>query len=193
MRAGRHPPDRPRTRLTAHRAEPFVRHDPITTATRARRARQAAVVTSASSVLSIETEHITTIRTLGPATATADHSPVHPGLLIGEVRAGAPSWVVAAATLAGQRCSSQPAKASRTVDRRFNRRAYDAAKVIAAFGACLRDELDRDAVAADLFRAIDQAVQPTTKSFWLRSSPVGGTPSGPLQRWKSTTRGPPSP
>jgi len=54
------------------------------------------------------------------------------------------------------------------VDRRFNRRRYDAVRTVAAFAARLREQVDLDALESELLAVVDQTVQPTRASLWLR-------------------------
>jgi hypothetical protein len=99
----------------------------------------------------------------------------------GGIGATPPSWAVAGATLAVA-AAFQPARrrVQHAVDRRFDRRRYDAARTIAAFSDRLRQQVDLDTLTGELLAVVDQTVQPTHASLWLR--PSQGAAGGAARR-----------
>jgi len=108
---------------------------------------------------------------------------------LGQLLGRSSSLVVAGATLAVA-AAFQPARRriQQVVDRRFNRRRYDAAQTIQAFSARLRQQVDLDTLTGELLAVVDQTMQPTQASLWLRPSHATTVRRGtgpPHRRWAS--------
>jgi len=72
------------------------------------------------------------------------------------------------------------------IDRRFYRRKYDAAKIVAAFSTTLRQEVDLDQLREQLQAVVQETMQPASLTLWIRpvkqQATGGGTRGEPLSR-----------
>jgi hypothetical protein len=67
----------------------------------------------------------------------------------------------------------------RSIDRRFYRRKYDAAKIVAAFSFTLRNEVDLDTLREHLIAVVQETMQPSFVSLWVRQPTFQGGKSPP--------------
>src|SRR6266700_2781162 len=74
----------------------------------------------------------------------------------------------------------------RLIDRRFYRSKYDAAKIIAAYSATLRQEVDLDQLQNHLLAVVQETMQSAHVSLWLRKSEQDGKQRAP---WRATPSG----
>jgi hypothetical protein len=93
-------------------------------------------------------------------------------LVVGQVLnpAGGDSPLVIAASTLAVAALFQPVRrrVQASVDRRFNRRRFDATRTIEAFSARLRDHIELDTLSTELLAVVDQTMEPTRASLWLR-------------------------
>ncbi|HKF39242.1 MAG TPA: hypothetical protein VKB35_20265 [Ktedonobacteraceae bacterium] len=80
-------------------------------------------------------------------------------------------WSLSPRPLPSPPCSNPCARIQHFIDRRFYRRKYDAAKIIAAFSTTLRAETDLDRLCEQLLAVVEQTMQPTHVSLWIRQPP----------------------
>jgi hypothetical protein len=75
----------------------------------------------------------------------------------------------------------QPLRQSiqRSIDRRFYRSKYDATKVVAAFSATLRQEVDLEQLREQLLAVVQETMQPEHVSLWLRPPENNGIRAAP--------------
>jgi predicted permease len=109
-------------------------------------------------------------RTLAYAIVTGLLVGVYAGLVLlaTEVLKFHSTVAVAAATLvAAALFNPVRRRVQHAVDRRFNRARYDAERMVTAFAGRLQDEVDPDAVRADLVGVVHAALEPTHVSVWL--------------------------
>jgi hypothetical protein len=90
---------------------------------------------------------------------------------LGQLAGRRSNLLVAGATLAvAAAFQSARRRIQALVDRRFNRRRYDAAATIEEFSVRLRQQVDLDSLRSELLSVVDQTMQPTGVSLWLRPS-----------------------
>jgi hypothetical protein len=72
--------------------------------------------------------------------------------------------------------SSSPCRRIQNIiDKRFYRRKFDATRTLAAFSFTLRNEVDLEQLKEQLLTVVQETMQPTSVSLWLRPPPAHHT------------------
>jgi len=68
-------------------------------------------------------------------------------------------------------------RSCRKSQRVFDRRKYDATRTLATFSATLRNEVDLHQLSEHLIAVVEETMQPTHVSLWLRKDEQRGKPN----------------
>jgi hypothetical protein len=115
-------------------------------------------------------------RTLTYALLTAGLAVIYFGLVVGlqaalrSVSGGSDLAIVVTTLVVAALFLPARRRVQTAVDRRFNRRAYDAARTIDAFSARLREQIDLDTLRYELLSIVYDTMQPARVSVWLREA-----------------------
>ncbi len=90
--------------------------------------------------------------------------------VLGEVVDDSPLAVAASTLVVASLFQPVRRRIQRTVDRRFDRRRYDAERTAAAFSDRLRDQMELESVGADLAAVIASSLRPRTQGLWIRTA-----------------------
>ena len=90
----------------------------------------------------------------------------------GNISTGSQSPIVLVASTLGIVSLFQPLRGrlQTVIDRRFYRSKYDAARTLAEFGKTLSNEVDLNQIREDLIAVVQETMQPSHVSLWLRQT-----------------------
>jgi hypothetical protein len=91
-------------------------------------------------------------------------------LLRGIIHQDSPLAIVASTLVIAALIQPLRRRIQSIIDRRFYRRRYDAARIIATFTATLNNEVDLGKIGEDLVTVVQETMQPTHVSLWLRQN-----------------------